>query len=319
MPAAVPIENGLQSSVIVSSSISIALVTVTVALRLLAKQKVRGWDAGDCCLIGALLANTALHTLVILLVVYGAFGFHITEIYTRFSPENAIFFFKGIMAFPILWTVVTCFSKISVLFMYTSVFVQESMARWARYIGAFLVTWNVATIIAGLTLCRPFARNWNRTIPGSCGSPSKLYTSIMVINMTIDVILLGLPLPYLFSLQMPLRRKIVASGMMTIGIGTWVITIYRQTLLSGLDFEDMTYTGVLATILSGLEPAVAIALACIPQMRPLCARKKQVSYGYGSSDNHERIDADSVVRLWSIDGVQSKRSKSDGVAADQEP
>jgi hypothetical protein len=51
-----------------------------------------------------------------------------------------------------------------------------------------------------------------------------------------------------------------------------VITIYRQTLLPGLDFTDMTYTGVLATILSGLEPSVAIALACIPLMRPLFRR-----------------------------------------------
>jgi hypothetical protein len=31
----------------------------------------------------------------------------------------------------------------------------------------------------------------------------------------------------------------------------------------------MTYSGVLATVLSGLEPAVAIALACIPLLRPL--------------------------------------------------
>jgi hypothetical protein len=34
----------------------------------------------------------------------------------------------------------------------------------------------------------------------------------------------------------------------------------------------MTHSGVLATILSGLEPAVAIALACIPLMRPLFHR-----------------------------------------------
>lgn len=49
----------------------------------------------------------------------------------------------------------------------------------------------------------------------------------------------------------------------------------------------MTYTGVLATILSGLEPAVAISLACIPLLRPLWGRKpsgsKGSSYEYNSS------------------------------------
>lgn len=31
----------------------------------------------------------------------------------------------------------------------------------------------------------------------------------------------------------------------------------------------MTYTGVLATIFTGIEPAVALSLACVPFLRPL--------------------------------------------------
>jgi hypothetical protein len=48
----------------------------------------------------------------------------------------------------------------------------------------------------------------------------------------------------------------------------------------------MTYEGVLATILSGLEPAVAIVLACIPLMRPLFSKTRNTansSFSYGSS------------------------------------
>jgi hypothetical protein len=49
----------------------------------------------------------------------------------------------------------------------------------------------------------------------------------------------------------------------------------------------MTHSGVLATVLSGLEPAVAIALACIPLMRPLFGKKKsekeRTGYDYNSS------------------------------------
>lgn len=47
----------------------------------------------------------------------------------------------------------------------------------------------------------------------------------------------------------------------------------------------MTYTGVLATILSGLEPAVAIVLACIPLLRPLYKSRRSdddTSYYHGS-------------------------------------
>lgn len=50
----------------------------------------------------------------------------------------------------------------------------------------------------------------------------------------------------------------------------------------------MTYTGVLATILSGLEPAVAIALACVPLVRPLFGKKapgkNSTAYDYNSNN-----------------------------------
>jgi hypothetical protein len=56
---------------------------------------------------------------------------------------------------------------------------------------------------------------------------------------------------------------------------------------------DMTHTGVLATILSGLEPSVAIALACIPLMRPLFGRKDPSkngsSYDYNSNKSSGRF------------------------------
>ena len=54
----------------------------------------------------------------------------------------------------------------------------------------------------------------------------------------------------------------------------------------------MTHTGVLATILSGLEPAVAIVLACIPLMRPLFGLSKKSdhpSYQFGSSKRTSRF------------------------------
>jgi hypothetical protein len=45
----------------------------------------------------------------------------------------------------------------------------------------------------------------------------------------------------------------------------------------------MTYSGVLVIMLSGLEPAVAIALPCIPLMRPLFDRSIKTTHSnYGS-------------------------------------
>jgi len=210
------------------------------------------------------------------------------------------------MAFAMLWNVTVCFSKLSVLLMYTSLFPVKSCTRWAQGIGGVIILWNVSDILAALLVCRPIARNWDFTIPGTCGSQPNFYLSMGIVNIISDVFILALPLPYLYELKLAWKKKLLAMSMLSIGVGyvsrhvtnsnlityhrTWVITIYRQTLLPGLNFQDMTYDGVLATLLSGLEPSVAIALACIPLMRPLFpshrrARNQSSQYHYGSGND----------------------------------
>jgi hypothetical protein len=51
----VPIENSNQVGILVASSLSIALVTVTVGLRLVAKRLSAGLDYSDYCIVGALV------------------------------------------------------------------------------------------------------------------------------------------------------------------------------------------------------------------------------------------------------------------------
>ena len=64
---------------------------------------------------------------------------------------------------------------------------------------------------------------------------------------------------------------------------TCAVTIYRQATLPNLYFEDMTYTGVLSTIFTGIEPSVALSLACVPFLRPLIRGKKGKGTGTDNS------------------------------------
>jgi hypothetical protein len=50
----------------------------------------------------------------------------------------------------------------------------------------------------------------------------------------------------------------------------------------------MTYTGVLSTIFTGIEPSIALSLACVPFLRPLIKSNKMSTradsqYEYGRS------------------------------------
>lgn len=70
---------------------------------------------------------------------------------------------------------------------------------------------------------------------------------------------------------------------------TCVISGLRISVLSTMDFEDITYTIPLANIFSGLEPSVAVCLACIPLLRPLLGPSKytpEPSNYLGSESNN---------------------------------
>jgi hypothetical protein len=80
-----------------------------------------------------------------------------------------------------------------------------------------------------------------------------------------------------------------------------------------MDFADITFTIPKANIFSGIEPCLAVVLACVPLMRPLLGRSDATPYGSGqrpvntdsksagpkrvSDDGFEQLD-DDTNHLW---------------------
>ncbi|KAB5513518.1 integral membrane protein [Coniochaeta sp. 2T2.1] len=270
LESTIPIENGKQIGAIVSSAFSIAIPTILVGLRFWARRILRRpLDASDLCIFAALVFTISLHINMYILVLHGGFGFHVLEIVQRFGKGTLVLFFKCILAFPILWNVTVCFSKLSVLLMYTTLIPVREMVISCRIIGLVIILWNTGSVLGALLMCRPFALNWDRSLPGTCGDNRFFYMWLGAINVVAEAIMLLLPLPFLYRLQIETYKKVVVIGLFSVGWMTCAVSIYRQATLPHLYFEDMTYTGVLAIILSGIEPAVALSLACVPFLRPL--------------------------------------------------
>lgn len=75
----------------------------------------------------------------------------------------------------------------------------------ARGAITFIALWALGTIMAGCLICRPFAMNWDQTIPGGhCGNQVLSFTVTGILNLVTDLMVLTLPLPYLYKLQMRL-------------------------------------------------------------------------------------------------------------------
>lgn len=72
-------------------------------------------------------------------------------------------------------------------------------------------------IFTSILGCRPFAVAWNPTGDGHCLQESTVAYAITGINIFTDIIVLVLPLPWLWKLQMDTSRKISITAMFLLG------------------------------------------------------------------------------------------------------
>ncbi|KAL4880292.1 hypothetical protein BJY04DRAFT_219288 [Aspergillus karnatakaensis] len=270
-----PIETHEQRAVLGVAFSFAFLAVAAVCLRLLAhKLAHKKWTASDWFIIAAAIFSVGLQSISITGVYQAGIGYdHVIPIVRDHGMEPVTKLSTLVIPLQFLWVLSLSCTKISILFLYLRIFPVRWLiwSSWATM--ALIVAWAIATILAGCLICTPFAFNWDKTIPGGkCGNQVTSFTVTGVINLVTDVIVLGLPMPSLYKLQMATYKKVTLIAVFGLGVVTCVISALRISVLSTMDFADITYTMPKANIFSGIEPCLAVILACIPMMRPLLGR-----------------------------------------------
>ena len=117
------------------------------------------------------------------------------------------------------WTAsVTCF-RLSILALYTEIFTKRSFIRSATVVQSLVVLWFAASIVAFLLDCRSIRKRWDKDVPGKCGNATVEWLSFAGVHMVFDLVSVLLPLPIIWRLQMPTRKKFGVS--MTFALGLW--------------------------------------------------------------------------------------------------
>ncbi|KAF2497887.1 hypothetical protein BU16DRAFT_559613 [Lophium mytilinum] len=300
----IPLRTSSQKSPVAVAVTFAAIATISVTLRLFARRKKRlqlEWD--DYSIFLALVCFLGLVGCDIVGVVHGGVGLHVTEVVGKYGRQPLTIFAKDLIAVQILWATSLMFTKTSILFFYTRIFTVPAFRLAARIIGVVVVLWALSVIICGFLLCRPFAFNWDQTIPnGHCGNQILSYELTGAFNICTDVIVLALPLPLIWNLQMKRANKIGLLGVFTVGFFVCVVSVVRLITLIHLSYSDITYSVPNALIWSMLEPAIGITLACLPVIRPLLgsgfsslSKSKNTSEKLHSS-NFQQLDEDYPLR-----------------------
>lgn len=136
---------------------------------------------------------------------------------TASTQPNLTSILKMLIANELLYTTSITTVKLSVLFFYLRVFVNKGLRLAVKLTMGFIMLWTLGNVLQVFLICRPFAATYG-AVKGKCGNQVASYIAIGCFNVVTDLIVLTLPIPTVWSLQMPKMTKLGVTGILLIGL-----------------------------------------------------------------------------------------------------
>ncbi|KAL4928002.1 uncharacterized protein BDV17DRAFT_292022 [Aspergillus undulatus] len=235
----------LVTTIIVLGIVAIAAVALRVVSR-----RIRNVSLGldDYLMLIAICFIIASTILVITTVTHGGVGLHVEEV----DPEDLIYTMKMIIPMQLLYS---------------------QSIRIAIYItGAVVWAWGFNIVLESFLLWQPIEFNYNPFLPGgSCGDRNAAFVVAGVLNMFTDYMVMPLPVPYIWKLQLSIGRKIGLVVTFCLGLFVTAISMARVFSLISIDFADATYTLPMPLMWSIVKEQLAIVAANLPVLRHVFA------------------------------------------------
>lgn len=169
-------------------------------------------------------------------------------------------------------------AKCSILFFYKRIFRGPIFKAIVWSTITLAIVWGVSYFFALLFLCTPVSTyvRYGSSAPGvSCVNQLQVYYSLTISDFLIDFIILAIPIPFVWRLQMPLRHKLAVTAIFLMGCLTIAASITRMvTFINAANNlrrvqEDYTYYIAITSYWTIIEASLAITSACLPTLRPL--------------------------------------------------
>lgn len=134
------------------------------------------------------------------------------------DPNKIVNYGKSSYAVEELYCISVALPKISILASYLRIFTQQKIYRIVTYVvGAIIIANAFAGVVTSLASCHPFKARWQFTFPAGCIDLLPYWRWISMPNIITDVIMLLLPLPIVWHLQVPGAQKIALCGVFVLG------------------------------------------------------------------------------------------------------
>ncbi|VUC24062.1 unnamed protein product [Clonostachys rosea] len=264
-------EEDISNSVLVVACVFIVLEVLIVGMRLMTRLKYQsklGLD--DYLILPALVCGLGMCAVAIVEIKLAGVGRHLAVLIATdlTAVQN---WAKCAYAMETTYCAAIALPKLSILASYLRIFTTKPY-RWATYaIGAIVSATAIAGIIASFSMCDTFAGRWDLLkFPGNCRDIVSYWKGMSVPNIVTDAVMLFLPLPVIWNLQIQTKQKIALIFIFALGSLGMVSSIIRLKVafrMTGL--EDGTWDTAELVIWSCVEAGCYLIAACLPTLRPL--------------------------------------------------
>ncbi|KAL4738626.1 hypothetical protein BDV11DRAFT_215778 [Aspergillus similis] len=271
----------------------IAITTLITAIRILSKFVAhQNWWWDDLFAVLALLFEVTLLSIVLAGRNVGL-GYHAATV-AAINPQHlttgAQYFYVTIF----LFGGSVCFPKLSAVLFYARVFGTNNRTftihLWIA--GALTAAWLLSAWISTLLECRPMAKVWSPTLPGTCIDVYTWFLITAILSSTIDMYILLLPVPLIWGLRASLRRRItvlitffMAYSVIVLSICR-IVAVVRTVPAMAVDFTWELplhlYWALLEISISIISISVPSCLALVKAIR---RRYRTTSHGSSSRDS----------------------------------
>ncbi|KAK2784441.1 hypothetical protein FQN52_009022 [Onygenales sp. PD_12] len=236
--------------------IFVVLSVVVVALRLWVRVHMKRAAGLDDWVMLATMPFIIASTVSTIMGTHYGWGIHIWDNKLEWSQPSRLTSWLSQVFFIIIMTLV----KLSIISSYLRISATETSKLFHRLSWATLVL----VSIWGL-FCRPLHHYWTALTDETCIKESKSMLGATVSNIITDLIVLALPIPTFWRLQLPMRERLVLITMMILDLT-----------------YDVTWYGYKIWVWNAIEVNLAVICASIPTLRPF-AKKYFPRMGFKTS------------------------------------
>ena len=145
---------------------------------------------------------------------------------------------------------------------------------------AVATIWTISFFFANVFQCWPIETNWTGwgNVHKKCIHVNQMIIAQAYTDIFTDVLILSLPLPNIWVLQIPPRHKVAISlifllGALTVCTGVAKLVVFYDVVAAAAKKStiDVTYVSTPVIYWAMVESSLGVVGACLPLMRPLVA------------------------------------------------